>query len=480
MNVRCRFAPAPSGSLHVGSAHTALFSWLTARHLGGAFVLRIEDTDADRVTDEAAEGVLRSLSWLGIDWDEGPDVGGPHGPYRQSERAAIHQDHVDRLIAGGHAYRCYCTPQELDERRKKAMAEGRPPGYDNRCRNLTDAERAAHEAEGRTFAIRFAMPERDIVVQDAIHGSVDFAEGSLPDFVIRRSDGSPTYLLAAAVDDVLMEMTHVIRGDDLMAATPRQIAVVEALGGTPPVYGHVPLILGPDRQKLSKRHGATSVEAFRERGFLPEALMNYLALLGWSKDEHTTFLTRSELVDAFDLARVSHNPAAFDPEKLEWMNGHYLRELDPDDLAARIVPLLAEAGLSVDPELLRAAVPLVIERMKLLAEAVGLLRFLFTDDVEPDGKAAKLLAKAGAEHLRAAAELLDGVDPWTSEGVAGALDTLTERVGLSRTKAWQPVRAAVTGSTVSPPLDGSLHLLGKERSVTRLRAAAARIEEEMP
>ena len=480
MSVRCRFAPAPSGSLHVGSAHTALFSWLTARHAGGAFVVRIEDTDADRVTDEAAEGVLRSLAWLGLDWDEGPDVGGPHGPYRQSERAEIHQEHVDQLIAGGHAYRCYCTAEELEERRKRAMAEGRPPGYDNRCRNLSDAERAAYEAEGRTFAIRFAMPERDIVVEDAIHGPVEFARGSLPDFVIRRSDGSPTYLLAAAVDDLLMEMTHVIRGDDLMAATPRQMSVTEALGGTPPVYGHVPLILGPDRQKLSKRHGATSVEAFRERGFLPEALMNYLCLLGWSKDEHTTFLSRAELVEAFDLVRVSHNPAAFDPEKLEWMNGHYLREMDPDDLAARIVPLLAEAGLSVDPELLRAAVPLVIERMKLLSEAVELLRFLFTDDIEPDEKASKLFAKAGTEHLRAAAELLDAVEPWTAEGVAAALDALTERVGLSRTKAWQPVRAAVTGSTVSPPLDGSLYLLGKERTVARLRAAAAGIEEETP
>ncbi|MEX2276058.1 MAG: glutamate--tRNA ligase [Actinomycetota bacterium] len=474
--IRCRFAPAPSGSIHVGNARSALFSWLVARHAAGTFVLRVEDTDASRVTEEAYRGVLGSLTWLGLDWDEGPDIGGTHAPYRQSQRLDLYQEHLHALVESGDAYRCYCTPEELDERRKAALTRGEPPGYDGRCRRLTDQERQVFEDERRSFAYRFAMPERDWVVDDLVKGEVTFRAGMLRDFVIVRSDGSPTFLLAVAVDDMLMAITHVIRGDDLLASAPRNAAVIQALGGTPPTYAHLPQVLGGDGKPLSKRHGSTSVEAFREQGYLPEALMNYLALLGWSWDDETTFFSRDELIERFDLSRVSHNPAAFDTQKLEWLNNHYIQQLGDDELAARILPFLTQTGLLIDDLAeLRAAMPLVRERMKTLSEAPLLLRFLFTDDIEPDEKATKLIEKAGAEHLRTAADLLEQVDPWSVDGVSAALDALTERTGVSRTKAWQPIRAAISGSTVSPPLDGSIHLLGKQRTSTRLRAAAATI-----
>jgi glutamyl-tRNA synthetase len=470
-SVRCRFAPAPSGSIHVGNARSALFSWAFARHHGGAFVLRVEDTDASRVSEEAYRGVIDSLRWLGLDWDEGPDVGGPHGPYRQSQRGDVYAQQVERLSAEGRAYRCYCTPEELEERRQAALRRGEPPGYDGRCRTLSDGERAAFEAEGRAWSVRFAMPQREWVVDDLVKGEVRFPAGQLRDFVIVRSDGSPVFLLAVAVDDWLMGVTHVIRGDDLLASAPRNTAVIEALGGTPPAYAHLPQVLGMDGKPLSKRHGSTSVEAFREQGFLPEALMNYLALLGWSKDESTTFVSRDELIAAFDLDRVSSNPAAFDVQKLEWMNNHYLQTLDDDELAARCLHFLTEAGVLPEPATLRAAMPLVRERMKRLTESVELLRFLFTDDVEPDQKAAALIAAAPAGYLAAVADELADVEPWTAEAIGAGLDRVATAHELNRKKGWQPVRAAVTGSTVSPPLDGSLELLGKARTVGRLRAA---------
>ncbi len=472
MTVRCRFAPAPSGSIHVGNARSALFSWLYARHHDGVFILRVEDTDASRVTEEASQGVLEDLRWLGLDWDEGPDVGGPHGPYRQSERLGIYRAMTDRLLGAGLAYPCWCTAEELDERRKAALARGEPPGYDGRCRTRTDEEIAGFQAEGRPFAIRFHMPEREWVIEDLVKGEVRWAARDLRDFVIVRSDGTPVFLLAVAVDDMLMEVTHVVRGDDLLASAPRNAAVIQALGGNVPAYAHLPQVLGPDSKPLSKRHGATSVAAFREQGFVPEALVNYLALLGWAKDDHTTFLSRDELVAAFDLAHVSHNPAVFDTQKLEWMNNHYIQSLDEDDLAARCVPFLTADGLSVDPDMLRRAIPLIRERMKTLREAPQLLRFLFTDDVAPNDKAAALIAKAPAGYLKETADALDALERWDTEHIQAVLDELASEAGLSRTKGWQPIRAAVTGSNVSPPLPESLALLGKERTSARLRAAA--------
>jgi glutamyl-tRNA synthetase len=472
VTVRCRFAPAPSGSIHVGNARSALFSWLYACHHDGVFILRVEDTDASRVTEEAYRGVVEDLRWLGLDWDEGPDVGGPHGPYRQSERLDIYREMTQRLLDAGDAYRCWCTPEELEERRKAALARGEPPGYDGRCRNLSDEERTAFEAEGRSFSIRFHMPERDWVVEDLVKGEVRWAARDLGDFVIVRSDGSPVFLLAVAVDDMLMEVTHVVRGDDLLASAPRNAAVIEALGGTSPTYAHLPQVLGPDAKPLSKRHGATSVAAFREEGFLPEAMVNYLALLGWAKDDHTTFLSRDELVEAFDLAHVSHNPAVFDTQKLEWMNNHYIQSLEEDDVAARCIPFLTTEGLSVDPQLLRRAVPIVRERMKRLTEAPALLRFLFTDDIEPNEKAKELIARAPEGYLKETADALDALEAWDTERIQAVLDEQASGAGLSRTKGWQPIRAAVTGSNVSPPLPESLALLGKERTVARLRGVA--------
>ncbi len=471
-SVRCRFAPAPSGYLHVGGARTALFSWLFARHHGGTFILRIEDTDRKRSTDEAIEILIGSLRWLGLDWDEGPEVGGPFGPYRQTERMPVYEEVAGRFLEDGHAYHCYCTPQELEDRRRAAERSGATPGYDGRCRNLTDAERAAFEAEGRPRAVRFAMSGRDQVVHDLVRGEVHFAGKDLRDFVIMRSDGTPTYLLAAAVDDVKMEMSHVIRGEDLLPSTPRQIEVVEALGVAPPAYAHLPLITGPNQQPLSKRHGSVAVEWFRSEGYLPEAMINYLALLGWSYDAATTFFTLDELVEHFDLSRVSHNPAAFDREKLLWMNGHYIREAPDERLAWMLLEALRERGLDPDPETVGAAVPLVKERMHTINEGVDYLGFLFAQEVAPDEKAGKLLGPDQADLLRETASRLEAVEDWTHEEIEHVLRGLQEERGLSARQAFQPVRAAVTGTLVSPPLFESMALLGRDRTLARLRAAA--------
>jgi glutamyl-tRNA synthetase len=470
-DVRVRFAPAPTGYLHVGGARTALYNWLFAKHHGGVFVLRIEDTDRERSTDASIETIQEVLRWLGIDWDEGPSVGGPFAPYRQTERLELYRKAVDKLAGAGSAYRCYCTPEELEERRKQALARGEPPGYDGRCRNLTEEERAAFEAEDRPFAWRFHTGDQDVVVNDLVRGAARFPASDIRDFVILRSDGTPTYLLAAAVDDWKMEITHVLRGEDLFSSTPRQILLLQSLGVEAlPEYAHLPLLLGPDRQPLSKRHGSVSVEWFRDHGYLPEAVVNYLALLGWSYDDHTTFFDHDDLVKHFDLSRVSRNPAAFDPEKLEWLNGHYIREADPDRFAAELGEMLNRRGMRADPDTVREAAPLVQERSRTLEEAAELLRFLF-QDVEPDEKAAK--AQEGQkEYLAAVAERLSGLEEWTVEAIEAALRELQREWELSSKRAFQPVRAAVTGTTVSPPLFESIALLGPEQTLARLRAAS--------
>jgi glutamyl-tRNA synthetase len=469
--VRVRFAPAPTGFLHVGGARTALYNWLFARHNRGTFILRIEDTDRSRSTDESVQGIVETLRWMGLDWDEGPEVGGPFGPYRQTERMEVYQDAVDRLMADGNAYRCYCTPQELEERRKAALARGEPPGYDGRCRNLSEEERRRFEEEGREFAIRFATPGRDVTVEDVIRGPSTFPASDIRDFVILRSDRTPTYLLAAAVDDRAMELTHVIRGEDLHSSTPRQILLLEALGAERiPAYAHLPLIVGPDRHPLSKRHGAVAVETFREEGFLPEAMVNYLALLGWSYDDHTEIFSKEDLAKHFDLSRVARNPAAFDREKLEWMNGHYLREMEPARFQELLRVTLVEAGLDASPEVVAEAAPLVQERMKLLVEAPDLLRFLF-EDVEPDEKARKMI-EGQEEYLGEVAERLEKLDDWDASAIEAEMRAVREDRELSAKKAFQPVRAAVTGTLVSPPLFESAAILGRERSLERIKRAA--------
>lgn len=469
--MRCRIAPAPTGYLHVGNARTALYSWLFARHHGGAFVLRIEDTDTKRSTDEAIAIVIESLRWLGIDWDEGPEVGGPFGPYRQTERLAVYHEQVDRLVAIGRAYPCYCTPEELEERRNAALARGETPGYDGRCRDLSDAERRAFEEEGRPKAMRFAMPGTDLVVGDLLRGKTRFPANDLGDFVILRSNGIPTYLLAAAVDDMLMEMTHVIRGEDLLPSTPRQVQIIEALGGTAPVYAHLPLIVGADHKPLSKRHGSVSVEWYQEQGYLPETLVNYLALLGWSFDEQTTFFTLRELIERFELSRVSRNPATFDVEKLTWMNGHYIREVPDARLAELVGRELLHDGVDADASVVDAAVPLIKERMATIREGASLIRFLFVEPVQLDERARTMLGADRADLLREATSRLEAVEDWTHEEIHRVLEGLAADLGLSKKNAYQPIRAAVTGTLVSPPLFESMELLGRERTLERLRAA---------
>lgn len=470
--VRTRIAPAPSGSIHVGNARTALYNWLFARHHGGNFVLRIEDTDQTRVSEDAMQAVLEDLRWLGLEWDEGPEVEGPHAPYRQSERIAGYAGAVERLLESGHAYRCYCTPGELEERRMRAQAERRPPGYDGRCRDLGDAERAAFEREGRDFAIRFAVPhERTYVVDDVVRGRVETDGRQIPDFVIRRSDGSATYLLAAGVDDIEMQITHVIRGEDLLAATPRQMLLREALGVTDmPVFAHLPLLVDDRGRPLSKRWGDVSVRAYRDKGFLPEAMVNYLALLGWSYDDHTNIFSIGELVEKFSLERVGKNPAAFDVAKLEWLNGHYIRSAELPDLVERLVPHCAAAGLQADTNsgraLLAAAAPLISERLKRLDEAPGMIAFLFGRR-EPDEKAAKVLV-GQEEYLAAAAGRLESLAGWSAAEIERVLRELADERGLKPKHAFQPLRAAVTGTLVSPPLFESLELLGREETLMRL------------
>jgi glutamyl-tRNA synthetase len=458
----------------VGNARTALYNWLFARHQGGTFILRIEDTDRTRSTDEAIAIVIESLRWLSLDWDEGPEVGGPFGPYRQTERLALYREVSERFLDEGRAYHCYCTPAELEDRRRAALSRGETPGYDGRCRNLSEDERRAFEAEGRPKAVRFAMPGEDITVHDLIRGEAQFPANDLRDFVIMRSDGTPTYLLAAAVDDVRMEMTHVIRGEDLLPSTPRQLEIIRALGAEAPAYAHLPLIVGPDRQPLSKRHGAVAVEWFKERGFLPEALVNYLALLGWSYDESTTFFTRDRLVERFDLSRVSHNPAAFDEQKLEWMNGHYIREAPDSSVAELLDKELLHEGISADPHVVAAAVPLVKERMRTILEGASLIRFLFLEEIEPDEKASKMVGPDRVDYLLDAASRLEAVEDWNHEEIEKVLRVIKDEYNLSSNQAFQPVRAAVTGTLVSPPLFESLGLLGKDRTIARLRGAAER------
>jgi glutamyl-tRNA synthetase len=471
--VRTRIEPAPSGSIHVGNARTALFNWLFARHHGGKFILRIADTDAKRVSDENYQAVLEDMKWLGLQWDEGPEIGGPCGPYRQSERFDRYAQAATKLLESGHAYRCYCTPEELDERRKADQKAGRPPGYDGRCRNLSEVERGALEREGRAFSLRFVVPEgRTVTFQDEVLGELSTASGQTPDFVIQRSDGSPTYMLAVTVDDAEMGITHIIRGNDLVASTARQLLMREALGiEDTPVFAHLPLLVAEGGKPLSKRWGDVAVRAYRDQGFLPEAMVNYLALLGWSFDDKTNVFSVDELIERFSLDRVGKNPAAFDVAKLEWLNLHYVKEMDPARLADELVPFCERAGLEVSPDSLtklREVTPLLVERLKRLEEAPPMVRFLF-EHPEPDEKAAKALDGQG-EYLEAVAEALEALPEWSTKGIEEAMRALAEARELKPKKAFQPVRAAVTGTLVSPPLFESLEILGRDETLRRLRS----------
>ncbi|MBN1192486.1 MAG: glutamate--tRNA ligase [Coriobacteriia bacterium] len=481
VNVRVRFAPSPTGALHVGGARTAIYNWAFARRTGGAFVLRIDDTDPERSTAENTQQILRSLEWLGIDWDEGPEAGGPFGPYFQTQRSDSYAAALERMKANGTAYPCFCTVAELDAKRTEAAAGEGVRGYDRTCRRLDPATAQARISAGEPHVWRLAVPEDrgDILVDDAIRGETVFPVSAMDDFVLVRTDGTPTYNFATVVDDAEMEITHVIRGDDHLSNTPRQILVFEALGHFVPVFAHLSMIWGADGRKLSKRHGATSVEAFHEEGILPEALLNYLALLGWSLDGETTIVSRETLRSCFSLDRISKNPAIFDFDKLEWMNGVYIREMAPELLAARMLPWLEDAGLTSAedfakrPEWYRALVPLVSERMKRMTDVVPALGFLFADEVRLDPEAVeKALSSDEARNgLVAAADALAGVESWDTEAIESTLRALAESLAVKPKVLFQAIRVAVTGSTVSPPLFESLALLGREATVLRIRAA---------
>jgi glutamyl-tRNA synthetase len=482
--VRTRFCPSPTGLVHVGLIRTALFNWAHARHHRGTFVFRIEDTDASRDSEESYRHLLDSLRWLGLDWDEGPEVGGPHGPYRQSERHDVYRDVAAKLLAAGHAYESFSTNEEVDARRRAA---GQDPklGYDNHDRFLTDAQKAAFRAEGRQPVLRLRMPEEDLVWTDLVRGEVRFAAGAVPDFVLVRGNGVPLYPFVNPVDDALMGVTDVLRGEDLLPSTPRQLALYGALtdigvAAGAPRFGHLPLVTGEGTKKLSKRDPTSNLDLYRERGFLPEGLVNYLALLGWSIAEDRDVFSVAELVEAFDVTRVSSNPARFDLKKAEAINATHLRELPVDEFVGRAVPHLAAAGLVADPptaeqdRVLRAIAPLAQERMIVLSEAVGLLAFLFVEDVELDPAAAakQLSGDDAVEVLDAATTALTGLADWSTEAIETALkDALVEGLGRKPRQAFGPVRVAVSGRTVSPPLYESIELLGRERTLRRLAVA---------
>ncbi|MGY1711055.1 glutamate--tRNA ligase [Geodermatophilus sp. SYSU D00758] len=486
--VRTRFCPSPTGTVHVGLLRTALFNWAHARHTGGTFVVRIEDTDAARDSEESYRHLLDSLRWLGLDWDEGPEVGGPHGPYRQSQRHEVYRDVAAKLLAAGHAYESFSTNEEVEARR---LAAGQDPklGYDNADRFLTDEQKAAFRAEGREPVLRLRMPEEDLTWTDLVRGEVRFAAGSVPDFVIVRANGVPLYPFVNPVDDALMGITDVLRGEDLLPSTPRQLALYAALqdigvaSGTPR-FGHLPYVTGEGSKKLSKRDPQSNVDVYRQRGFVPEGFANYLALLGWAIAEDRDVFSMAEMAEAFDVTRVSANPARFDLKKAEAINATHLRALPVEEFITRVVPFLSGAGLVADPptpeqeRLLRAIAPMAQERVVVLSDAVELLRFLFVADVEIDPAAAakQLSGPEAAEVLDAAATALRDLEDWTTEAVEAALKTaLVDGLGRKPRQAFGPVRVAVSGRTVSPPLYESIELLGRERTLARLAAARAAV-----
>jgi glutamyl-tRNA synthetase len=481
--VRVRFAPSPTGALHVGGARTAIYNWAFARRMGGVFILRIDDTDPGRSTEANTKQILRSLEWMGLDWDEGPEVGGDFGPYYQTERAANYTAALEHMKANGTAYACFCSAEQLSAKREQAAATEGARGYDRTCRGLEPTAVAKRIAAGEPHVWRVAVPDdrADIVVADAIRGDTAFPVSAMDDYVLVRADGTPTYNFATVVDDADMQITHVIRGDDHLSNTPRQILVYEALERPVPGFAHLSMIYGADGKKLSKRHGATSVEAFRDEGYLPQTLLNYLALLGWSLDGETTIVSADVLKAQFSLERVSKNPAIFDFEKLEWMNGAYLREMTPEVFAAEMFPWLVEAGvapaddLQARPAWYAELAPLVAERTKLMPEVVPLVRFLFADklDIEPQA-AEKVLAQADAAPILAAvAEALASVSDWSAAAIEEALRAVPEKLETKPKLVFQAVRAAVTGSLVSLPLFESIALLGRDRTLARLDAARA-------
>ena len=461
--IRVRFAPSPTGYLHIGGARTALFNWLFARHNKGKFILRIEDTDRSRSTEEYIEAIIEGMRWLKLDWDE--------GPYRQTDRFDIYRSYVERLLIEGKAYRCYCTPEELEERRKKALSEGRTPRYDGRCRELKGP------IPDRSAAIRFKMPqEGQVIIRDMIKGEVVFDNSQLDDLIIMRSDGTPTYNFVVVVDDVEMKITHVIRGDDHLNNTPKQIHIYRALGYEIPVFAHLPMILGADKTRLSKRHGATSVLAYRDMGYLPDALINYLVRLGWSYGDQEIF-TRQELIDYFSFENVGKSSAIFNPEKLLWLNAQYIMRTDERELAGLVMPFLIKEGIivegtEIDIEWLSRAIRTLKERAKTLVELAKMLRYYIAEEVEYEEKARqKFLNTSTLNYLVMIRDSLGALTDFTAHEIEKAFREFIEKHNIKLGEIAQPVRVAMTGGTESPGIFEVLEVMGKEKAIKRLDRA---------
>ena len=486
--VRVRFAPSPTGLPHIGNIRTALFNWLFAKHRGGKFIVRVEDTDQDRLVPGATDAVMDSLDWLNLQWDEGPRVGGPHAPYYQSERLQIYRQMAEKLIEGGFAYYCYCTEERLGQMRKEQLRSKHHPGYDRHCRSLSPAKRRNLEAEGGPSVIRFAMPATGVTtLVDIIRSEVVWQNELLDDFILLKSDGFPTYHLAVVTDDHLMEITHVLRAEEWLPSTPRHLQIYQALGFEPPQFGHLPMILGPDRAKLSKRHGATAAQEYRDDGFLPEALLNFMVLLGWSLDDKTEIMDPKVVIENFSLDRVNKSAAIFDMEKLIWMNGVYIRQLSTQDLADRILPFLEReldpSLLPVDQDYLIRIVPLMRERMKLLADSAGLMSYFFHEELDYDP--GNLVQKGMDRHsalmaLTTAKEELAGAADFQHQLLEESLRAAALRIELTPRQFFGMLRVAATGREATPPLFETMEVLGKERVMVRIDAAINRLGSKQP
>ncbi|WP_433545499.1 glutamate--tRNA ligase [Streptomyces sp. CA-294286] len=484
--VRVRFCPSPTGDPHVGLVRTALFNWAYARHTGGTMVFRIEDTDAARDSEESYQQLLDSMRWLGLDWDEGPEVGGPHAPYRQSQRMDLYKDVAGKLLAAGHAYHCYCSTEELDARRDAARAAGKPSGYDGHCRDLTDEQKEAYETEGRPAIVRFRMPDEAITFTDLVRGEITVQPENVPDYGIVRANGAPLYTLVNPVDDALMEITHVLRGEDLLSSTPRQIALYRALislgiAKEIPAFGHLPYVMGEGNKKLSKRDPQASLNVYRERGFLPEGLLNYLSLLGWSFSADQDIFTVPELIEKFDVADVNANPARFDLKKAESINADHIRLLDPKAFADACEPWLAAPHANWAPEEFdrpawEAIAPHAQTRVTVLSDITANVDFLFrAEPVEDEASWAKAMKGDPVALLTSARATLEAADWSDPESLKNAVLAAGEEHGLKLGKAQAPVRVAVTGRTVGLPLFESLEILGKDKTLTRIDAALAKL-----
>jgi glutamyl-tRNA synthetase len=478
--VKVRFAPSPTGDLHVGNIRTALFDWAYARHTGGTFLFRIEDTDTTRVTDEYIQAAIDTLKWLGLNWDEGPEVGGDNGPYLQSQRLDIYAKWAQTFLDNKDAYHCYCSPDELEAVREAQRKANVAPGYNGHCRDLTAEQIAAYKSEGRGAVVRMRMPEGTTTFVDEIRGEVTFDHAFVPDFVLVRADGSPLYTLAVAVDDVLMKVTHVLRGEDLLSSTPRQIRVYQAMGvkiEDYPVFAHLPFVMGQDNAKLSKRNGEVSIAWYRQAGYLPEAICNYLALLGWSPGDDRENITMAELCELFTVEKVHSSPARFDMKKLEAINGDKIRALTIDDFLSWSLPFLKDAGIITESDseiaLVKSALPLIQERIVTLSEVPAMLAFLFTKEFAVDEASRPKIADADSKKiLKRALSDLTPLASWDHTSIEATLRaSLIEEMGLKPRIAFTALRIAATGSTISPPLFESMELLGKEVCLERIAGA---------